>query len=65
VAAEIRFSRSAAVQIWDHVSVEEIGVEKDKVFSDILVCQNAGHNNVTCKDYGCYAQWSATTVAFL
>jgi len=25
----------------------------------------AWHNNVTCADYGCYAQWSATTVAFL
>jgi len=25
----------------------------------------AGHNNVTCADYGCYAQWSATKVAFL
>ena len=29
------------------------------------MCQIAGHNNVTCKDYGCYAQWSATKVAFL
>ena len=64
MAADILFSRSAAVQIWDYVSLEEIGLEKE-VFSDISVCQNAGHNNVTCKDYGCYAQWSATKVAFL
>ena len=28
-------------------------------------CVVAGHNNVTCADYGCYAQWSATKVAFL
>ena len=25
----------------------------------------AWHNNVTCANYGCYAQWSATQVAIL
>ena len=33
--------------------------------ADESLVDNAGHNNVTCADYGCYAQWSATTVAFL
>ena len=27
--------------------------------------EKAWHNNVTCADYGCYAQWSATKVAIL
>jgi hypothetical protein len=25
----------------------------------------AGHNNVTCADYGCYAQWKDSTAEFL
>jgi hypothetical protein len=29
------------------------------------LCVETGHNNVTCADYGCYAQWSATKVAIL
>ena len=33
--------------------------------ADVGAVCRTGHSNVTCADYGCYAQWSATKVAIL